>query len=226
MISVIIPVLNEAIGIAACLDLLIPCGDHLELIIVDGGSHDETRQIVQKYPVKLVSSTLGRGAQMNHGAAIATGDILLFLHSDTRLPTDFIETIETTLTNFEAIAGAFRLQIDDPQPSLRWIERMVQWRSQFFSLPYGDQAIFVKTSVFRELDGYVELPIMEDYEFVRRLKKQGQILLAPTAVKTSARRWQKLGVWRTTVINQVIILGYHLGINPETLRQWYRQQYH
>ena len=224
MISVIIPVLNEAAGITACLDMLAPYGDRLEVIVADGGSSDETPKIVEQYPVKLVHSPIGRGVQMNSGAAITTGDILLFLHSDTRLPADFIETIETVLAQPQTVAGAFRLEIDDSQSSLRWIEWTVQWRSQFWSLPYGDQAIFVKTNVFRALDGYKELPIMEDYEFVKRLKKQGRITLASTAVKTSARRWQKLGVLRTTLLNQVMIFGYHLGINPETLRQWYRQQ--
>ncbi len=201
-----------------------PLANCLEIIVADGGSEDGTQNIVQEYPVKLVASPLGRGQQMNHGAAIATGDTLLFLHSDTCLPKNFIETIETTLAKPNVIAGAFQLEIDDPQPSLRWIERTVQWRSQLFSLPYGDQGIFLKTQVFRALGGYGELPIMEDYEFVRRLKKQGQIAIASTAVKTSPRRWQKLGVWRTTFLNQSMILGYHLGVHPDKLRQWYRRQ--
>ncbi|OKH19275.1 TIGR04283 family arsenosugar biosynthesis glycosyltransferase [[Limnothrix rosea] IAM M-220] len=224
MISVIIPVLNEAEGIGSCLDQFMLWANHLEIIVADGGSDDGTQEIVRKYPVKLRQCPLGRGQQMNHGAAIATGDILLFLHSDTFLPENFIETIEITLAKPGVVAGAFQLEIDDPQPNLRWIERTVRWRSQFFSLPYGDQGIFVKTDIFRTLGGYAALPIMEDYEFICRLKQQGHIAIAATAVKTSPRRWQKLGIWRTTFLNQAMIMGYHLGVKPDTLRQWYRQQ--
>lgn len=231
-ISIIIPVLDEATGISACLDSLLACADGdrpkiattPEIIVVDGGSTDDTPKIVANYPVKFLRAPTGRGQQMNGGAAIATGEVLLFLHSDTVLPPNFASLIETTLTNAGNIAGAFQLHIDDPQPSLRWIEKAVQWRSQYLSLPYGDQAIFVRTEVFRELGGYAELPIMEDYEFVHRLKQRGAIALVDAAVKTSARRWQKLGVWRTTLTNQMMILGFKLGINPVTLRHWYRQQ--
>lgn len=224
MISIIIPVLDEASGIGACLETLLPYGDRLEIIVVDGGSTDETLTILANYPVKVVKSPMGRGQQMNQGAAIAGGNILLFLHSDTVLPANFVDMIDTTFTEPDMIAGAFQLHIDDPQPSLRWIEKTVQWRSQYLSLPYGDQGIFVKTKIFRELGGYADLPIMEDYEFVHRLKKRGRIALVNAAVKTSARRWQKLGVWRTTLINQTMIIGFKLGINPNTLRHWYRQQ--
>jgi rSAM/selenodomain-associated transferase 2 len=161
---------------------------------------------------------------MNRGAAIAKGEILLFLHSDTQLPQTFITEIEAVLAQPQAIAGAFPLRIDDPRPSLRWIETFVQWRSQYLSLPYGDQAIFLKTSTFQQMGGYAPLPIMEDYELIQRLKKQGKIYLAQHPVITSSRRWRKLGVWRTTWINQLMLLGYHLKLDPQTLKQWYRQQ--
>jgi rSAM/selenodomain-associated transferase 2 len=224
MISVIVPVLNEESGIRACLESLLAWGDHLEIIVVDGGSQDATVEIVQSLPVGLVTALGGRGAQMNRGAAIAKGEILLFLHSDTQLPQTFITEIEAVLAQPQAIAGAFPLRIDDPRPSLRWIETFVQWRSQYLSLPYGDQAIFLKTSTFQQMGGYAPLPIMEDYELIQRLKKQGKIYLAQHPVITSSRRWRKLGVWRTTWINQLMLLGYHLKLDPQTLKQWYRQQ--
>jgi rSAM/selenodomain-associated transferase 2 len=224
MISVIVPVLNEESGIRACLESLLAWGDRLEIIVVDGGSQDATVEIVQSLPVGLVTALGGRGAQMNRGAAIAKGEILLFLHSDTQLPQTFITEIEAVLAQPQAIAGAFPLRIDDPRPSLRWIETFVQWRSQYLSLPYGDQAIFLKTSTFQQMGGYAPLPIMEDYELIQRLKKQGKIYLAQHPVITSSRRWRKLGVWRTTWINQLMLLGYHLKLDPQTLKQWYRQQ--
>jgi rSAM/selenodomain-associated transferase 2 len=203
---------------------LLAWGDRLEIIVVDGGSQDATVEIVQSLPVGLVTALGGRGAQMNRGAAIAKGEILLFLHSDTQLPQTFITEIEAVLAQPQAIAGAFPLRIDDPRPSLRWIETFVQWRSQYLSLPYGDQAIFLKTSTFQQMGGYAPLPIMEDYELIQRLKKQGKIYLAQHPVITSSRRWRKLGVWRTTWINQLMLLGYHLKLDPQTLKQWYRQQ--
>lgn len=227
-ISVIIPVLNEAAGIETCLRQLLRVapteGDRLEVIVVDGGSRDQTCEIVGQFPVKLRQTAAGRGLQMNQGAAIATGDILLFLHSDTQLPDSFIAEIEQTLAKPGVIAGAFPLRIDDPRPSLRWIERAVQWRSQYLELPYGDQAIFLRRRDFVTVGGYAEVAIMEDYALIQRLKRHGKIALTQQPVLTSARRWQTLGIWRTTGINQLMILGYHLGIPPSTLRQWYRRQ--
>lgn len=223
-LSVIIPVLNEAEGIGVCLEALLPWGDRLEIIVVDGGSQDHTLEEIRRFPVQLLSAPAGRGIQMNHGAAIATGDYLLFLHSDTQLPPSFIDDITATLSQEKIIAGAFPLKIDDPHISLRWIEALVQWRSQLFSLPYGDQAIFLRKQDFQQLGGYKPLPIMEDYELIQRLKTHGKISLATHSVTTSSRRWQKLGVWRTTWINQLMIIGYHLNIDPQTLRAWYRQQ--
>lgn len=225
MISVVIPVLNEAAGIEGCLRSLMGWQDCLDIIVVDGGSQDDTLEKVQIFPVKLVQSGRGRGLQMNQGAAIATGEILLFLHSDTQLPETFIEEIEITLAQPKVIAGAFPLRIDDPRPSLRWIETLVQWRSQFLQLPYGDQGIFLRRADFQKLGGYAELAIMEDYEFIQRLKRYGKVAIASHPVITSSRRWQKLGVWRTTGINQLMILGYHLGIPSQTLRRWYRERH-
>ncbi|BAW97471.1 glycosyl transferase, group 2 family protein [[Synechococcus] sp. NIES-970] len=223
-ISVIIPVLNEAAGITQCLGQLLPYQGTVEIIVVDGGSQDNTCDLVRQFPVILQETNGGRGKQMNQGAAIASGEILLFLHSDTQLPTGFPALVQTTLADAQVIAGAFPLAIADARWSLRLVEKMVQWRSQIFSLPYGDQGIFLRRRDFERLGGYAELAIMEDYEFLQRLKKQGQIRLTEHPVLTSSRRWQKLGVWRTTWINQKVILGYHLGVDAEVLRQWYQRQ--
>ncbi|MGB2924689.1 MAG: TIGR04283 family arsenosugar biosynthesis glycosyltransferase [Limnothrix sp.] len=225
MLSVVIPVLNEAAGIGICLAFLQTWGDRLEIIVVDGGSEDQTLEVVRQFSqVKVLQSPAGRGWQMNEGAAIATRETLLFLHGDTQLPATFLADIEQTLQRDQVIAGAFPLRIADDNPQLRWIERLVQWRSQFFSLPYGDQCIFLKTKDFRQFGGYRPLPIMEDYELMQRLKQYGKIALAEHPVTTSSRRWQKLGIWRTTWINQLMILGYHLRIDPDKLRTWYRHQ--
>ena len=221
ILSIIIPVLNEAAIIRSILSpLLNDLG--IEIIVVDGGSRDNTFELAQQEGVRVIlSSQTGRANQMNAGAAIATGDILLFLHADTQLPSDYLHIVKDTLARPKAIAGAFELAIDADNKSLRWVEKMVKWRSRWFSLPYGDQAIFLTRTVFEKIGGFADLPIMEDFELIQRLKKQGKIAIAPAAVLTSSRRWQKLGVFKTTLINQLIILGYYFGIPPKRLRRLY-----
>ncbi|MGB7442632.1 MAG: TIGR04283 family arsenosugar biosynthesis glycosyltransferase [Coleofasciculaceae cyanobacterium] len=223
-ISIIIPVLNEANKIQSILTRVLEAGNSLEVIVVDGGSQDETVAIVQSLGVKVLSTTAGRAQQMNAGAAIATGNILLFLHADTYLPTDFETLVQQALQKSGTVAGAFRLRIDSQLWGLRLIEKMVNWRSQFFSMPYGDQAIFVKSTLFREIGGFPQLPIMEDFELMQRLHRLGKVTIVPAAVLTSGRRWQKLGVVKTTLINQLIIIGYLCGVPPATLVNWYRRK--
>ena len=221
-ISIIIPVLNEA-GIVR--DTLLNLKDNLnvELIVVDGGSKDKTVELVKEMGVKVITSpTAGRANQMNLGALVATGDIVLFLHIDTRLPLGYQTMVLEALSNGQTIAGAFQLYIDSPKRSLRFVETMVNLRSRFCSLPYGDQAIFLKKSIFEDIGGFPNLPIMEDFELIQRLKRKGKITIAPAAVVTSSRRWQKLGVLQTTLINQLIIIGYYLGIPPLHLKRLYQ----
>ncbi len=223
-ISIIIPVLNEAAALPKTLTS-IQKGSNIEIIVVDGGSEDETVAIAQSYGIKVLSSPPGRAKQMNNGAAVATGDILLFLHADTRLPKNFDTSVRQSLQIQNTIAGAFELKIDIDMPSLRLIEKMVNWRSRYLQMPYGDQAIFLKASIFHEIGCFPEMPIMEDFELVRRLQPLGKIEIIPAPVVTSGRRWQKLGVLKTTLINQLIILGYFLGVPTAKLACWYRIKY-
>ncbi|MEL6927507.1 MAG: TIGR04283 family arsenosugar biosynthesis glycosyltransferase [Cyanobacteria bacterium J06600_6] len=222
-ISIIIPVLNEAVTIKQTLARLASYPE-AEIIVVDGGSHDETVMIAT--PIAKVITIIGQGraGQMNAGADIAQGDILIFLHADTQLPSNFIRLVNQTLKQPQTIAGAFELEIDSTKRSLRWIEQLVKMRSRLLSLPYGDQAIFMTKQAFLKTGGYADLPIMEDFEFIKRIKKQGKIAIAPGSVITSGRRWEKLGVWQTTLINQLIIAGYYLGISPTKLGKFYRRQ--
>jgi len=229
-ISIIIPVLNEATTIEATLTLLQDTPD-IEIIVVDGGSRDQTIKIVNflskrlapSLSIKIISTTAGRAHQMNAGAAVARGDILLFLHGDTYLPPKFNLLLLQALQDPVTIAGAFELQINAQLPGLRLVEKMVNMRSRFFSLPYGDQAIFMKKSVFEEIDGFPNLPIMEDFELMLALRKLGKVVIIAAPVITSGRRWQKLGVVKTTLLNQLIIAGYFMGISPNLLVRWYRQ---
>jgi hypothetical protein len=220
LLSVVVPTLNEELRIEQTLGRVIGDPD-VEVIVADGGSHDATTDIARRMGATVVSANAGRGRQMNAGAAVSSGDTLLFLHADTLVPAAFHASIRSTLDR-GAIAGAFKLRIDSDRWGLRWIERGVDIRSRYLQRPYGDQGIFVSSESFFRLGGFPNWPLMEDYEFCRRLRKHGKIALAPSRVTTSARRWSKLGLWRTTLLNQVCVAGFCLGVSPERLAQWYR----
>lgn len=222
-ISIIIPTLNEAKTIAQTLTSTQQGANNVEVIVVDGGSEDNTRAIAQSLGVKVLSTTTGRATQMNVGAKVATGDILLFLHADTHLPAEFDTLVRTTLTQPGFIAGAFALRIDATLISLRLIEWGVNWRSRWLQMPYGDQAIFLKSVVFQKMGGFPELPLMEDFELMRQLRRLGRVAIVPVPVLTSARRWLKQGVFKTTLMNQIAIVAYLLGVSPERIQRWYRR---
>ena len=223
LISIIIPTLNEEENIEAC---LASCGTspNTETIVVDGGSRDRTVQIARSLGARVILSSPGRSRQMNLGAREAYGGLLLFLHADTRLPAGFADSVSEVLSRPGTVAGAFLFRLNARSPSLSFIQRVANWRSRRFQLPYGDQAIFIPKVIFEEMGGYPEMPIMEDYEFIRRLKRKGRIYTAPLPAVTSARRWIEVGVWKTTLLNWVIVIAYSLGVSPATLARWYRQK--
>lgn len=220
-LSVIIPVLNEEKTIAQTLEHLQKTA--VEIIIVDGGSTDNTVEIAQNMGIKtILSPEPGRSNQMNTGAKYAIGKVLLFLHADTKLPHNYLQYIEESLEKPNTIAGAFLLKIESQNPLLRIVEKGVNARSRLLQMPYGDQGIFLKKETFETIGGFPDIPLMEDFQLMLTLKKQGKIRLAKAPVITSARRWEKLGVIKTTLINQKVILGYFLGVSPEKLKQWYQ----
>lgn len=222
VLSVVIPTLNEATELPSLLANLPPSGG-LEVIVADGGSQDDTRAIAQQYGATVIQSAPGRAQQMNAGAAAAIGKMLLFLHADTRLPKDFASLVRQTLAQPGVVLGAFDLAIDGALPGLRWVERGVRWRSRWLGLPYGDQALFLRAETFWELGGFPEVPILEDLKLVRQAQKLGKVAIAPAAVSTSARRWETLGVWQTTLINQGVLVGAALGLPLERITQFYRR---
>ena len=146
----------------------------------------------------------------------------MFLHADTRLPTGFEHHIREILDRPDTVAGAFRLSIDGSFPGLRVIEQLANFRSIRMGMPYGDQAIFIRADRFHGAGGFPEIPIMEDFEFMRRLRRKGRIGIAPVSVVTSARRYKEYGFWRTTGINQLVIVAYLMGVSTRRLARWYR----
>lgn len=219
-VSIIIPTLNEARRLpAAVANPMAEPG--VEVIVVDGGSDDGTLQVASELGLRAVSSPKGRAVQMNLGAQLTAGSILIFLHADTRLPKGFAEEVRRTLRTPGTVGGAFSLRIDANVWSLRVIERAVNWRSRYLHLPYGDQALFLTRTAFEQLGGYQEFPLMEDFDFIQRLRKLGAIRILSMDAVSSARRWKKLGPWKTTLLNQFIICAFQLGVSPSRLARIY-----
>jgi rSAM/selenodomain-associated transferase 2/rSAM/selenodomain-associated transferase 1 len=219
-LTVVVAALNEEEQLAATLQSCRAAG--AETVVVDGGSVDCTPAIAAAAGVRLLRARPPRAVQMNAGAALANGATLLFLHGDTRLPAGFLLQVGRTLDRPKVVAGAYRLGIDAPGAGLRVIERVANWRSERLQMPYGDQGLFLPAARFWELGGFPALPFMEDFEMVHRLRRVGRIALAGGQVRTSARRWQRLGIVRTWLVNQGVITAYRLGVSPARLARWYR----
>jgi rSAM/selenodomain-associated transferase 2/rSAM/selenodomain-associated transferase 1 len=221
-LSVIIPALNEQNHIEKTIRSAADC--NAEIIVVDGGSEDFTRARAAMAGARILETHKGRALQQNAGAEKARGDVLLFLHADSRLPESYVDHVFDTLMDPEVIAGAFLFRTDLTTPFMRTIELLANMRSRLFKMPYGDQGLFMKRPVFEAARGFPEVPLGEDFLLVRRLAKRGRIETAPAAILTSARRWRKRGPVRTSMLNQVIVAGLLLGISTRTLARLYRKK--
>ncbi len=217
-ISIVIPVRNEATCLPRVLAPLRGAG--VELIVADGRSEDSSSAVAAAQGARVIASEPGRARQMNAGAAAASGDILLFLHADTRLPADFVRHVRATLAERHVVAGAFRLRFEERRGDLAAVERLANWRARELQLPYGDQAIFLRAETFRRIGGFASIPVMEDYALLRRLRRLGRIAIAPAYATTSARRYLAEGVWRTSLRHYAVVAGYTIGIAPDRLAAW------
>ena len=220
MISVIIPVLNEAKILDQSLARLTPQLKGHELIIVDGGSTDETLLIAKRYG-QAISSEGGRARQSNAGAATARGDILLFLHADVWLDAGAIEGVEIAISA-GYVGGAFKQRIEEDHPLYRLIEHAANFRAKWLRIFYGDGGIFVRRTHFDCIGGFPDIPIMEEVGFSRQLRRRGTVTLVEPGIHISARRWQKNGILRTTLTNWLITLLYLLRVPPTHLAKLYR----
>ena len=224
-ISIIIPVLNEARKINELIGHLRGLRSDVapEIIVVDGDPRGGTVRTIRDRQVKTAISEKGRARQMNYGAALASGEILLFLHADTLLPANGLARVKAAMADNCYAAGAFDLGIQAELRIFRITEKYVAFRTRLTKVPYGDQAIFVRRGYFDKIGGYKEIPLMEDAEMMRRIRNRGdKIFIIPEQVMTSARRWEKEGILYCTLRNWVLRLSYAFGVPPERLVKWYR----
>ncbi len=209
-ISIIIPVLNEEKIISQCLETVVNIPG-IEVIVSDGGSTDRTVEIAgQHSDVRVVHAQTGRGTQMNSGAACARGEILLFLHADCILSRENVLKIRQVFDSGRFVGGAFKIRLLSDKFPYRLIEIGINFRSKVFKLPYGDQGLFVKRSLFEKLGGFREMPICEDLDFVCRLKKCGKISILNDRIFSSVRTWKNYGILRTLFRNQLLLASYML----------------
>ena len=222
-ISIVIPTLNEEEALPAAIEAA-RTGANVDITVVDGGSDDRTSALAAELGAQVLNERGGRGAQLNAGAAATESPVILFLHADTLPGLGYDTWIRRACCDPALAFGAFRLHVQGSGCGLRTIERSANWRSRRLHMPYGDQALFFRRKAFDELGGFRPIPIMEDYEMVRRARRQSPPVILPVAVTTSGRRWQELGVLRTTMVNKLMIAGYRCGVSPERLAGWYRGQ--
>lgn len=223
--SIILPVLNESGRINEIIGHIrvIDPAKRAEIIVVDGDQQGNTINAIRDSGVITTTSQKGRGPQMNCGAALASGTVLLFLHADTLLPEDALERIAEALRDHRFVGGAFDLGLDTDRYIFRITEQYVFLRTRITRIPFGDQAIFIRRSYFDKIRGYKEIPLMEDVEIMSRIKRQGdRICIIPEKVRTSPRRWEAEGILSCTFRNWVLQILYALGVPPERLVKWYK----
>jgi len=224
--SIVIPVLDEADRINSLICHLRTQSSEnlLEIIVVDGDPRGETIKVVHDGNVISTTADQGRARQMNAGAAIAGGEVLIFLHADTLLPAEALNKISRILENKKYVGGAFNLGIDSDRILLKYAALHASIRSRINRIPYGDQAIFIRKSYFDKIGGFKEIPLMEDVDLMRRIKKRGdKIYIFSDQVMTSPRRWEKEGVVYTTIRNRILTSLYFLGVGPGKLVKYYRR---
>ncbi len=219
-ISVIVPVLNEEATIAATLGALAALAPY-EVIVVDGGSVDRTRDIAARSGGQVLSAERGRARQMNRGAARASGEVLLFLHADTRLPDSAFSDIAAALNDPRCLGGRFDVELEGSHRMLKLVGALINYRSRVTKVGTGDQAIFLRREIFLRMGGYPDIPLMEDIALCRALKRMGAVACLRSRVVTSARRWENDGVWRTIVRMWTLKLLYLAGVSPARLKQFY-----
>lgn len=226
-LTVIIPTFNESHIIASTVRAVKQSSTtRTQIIVADGFSTDDTISKARGAGAQVVRVRGGRGCQLNRAASLAKASNLLFLHADTRVPLSFDQQITHILAQSSVAAGAFKLSIASNLFGIKLVQKFANWRSSLLQRPYGDQGLFVTRRSFDQVGGFPPIPFLEDYEIVRRLSRNGRIAIAKTSVVIDARRWETLGVARTTLMNSLIILAYHLRVHPNDLQRVYKGALH
>ena len=218
--SVIIPTVNESANVSSAVDSAWHAGAD-QVIVADGGSHDETVTRAQQRHATVIHASLGRAVQLNAGAEAATGEILVFQHADCRLTHDCLHQIRQVLAHTTFVYGAFQQRIDDQSRIYGWLARGNAARVRWTGLAYGDQGIFVTREVFESADGFPPVPLMEDVMLMQRLKPYGKPALLPGPIEVSARRWKQQGVISQTLRNWCLLTAFFCGVSPTTLSRFY-----
>ena len=222
MLSVIIPALNEATNLRRLLPGVTAACPQAEIIVADGGSTDGTLDVLRAFPaVRTIKAPRGRARQMNAGAALATGQVLLFLHADTVLPPGAQAALLEALQEPGVVGGRFDVRFDNPRAAFRMVAGLMNLRSRLSGIATGDQAIFVRKETFDRMGGYADIPLMEDVEFTRRLKRQGRPACLRLRVTTAARKWEHEGVVRTILLMWLMRFLYATGMSPARLHRYY-----
>jgi rSAM/selenodomain-associated transferase 2 len=225
-LSIVIPALNESENLARNLPRLVTREPGAEVVVVDGGSHDDSREAVARVPsVQWLAGERGRARQMNAGARATHGDVLVFLHADTVLPDGAGAAIREALDDPAVVGGRFDVRLDSQRIVLGVVGWMMNQRSRLTGISTGDQAIFVRRKAFDAVGGFADIPLMEDIDFTHRLKRLGRMAPLRLRVVTSARKWEREGVVRTIVLMWALRLLYALGVSPARLhRRYYGRQ--
>ena len=218
MLTVVIPMLNAGASLGPCLAVLDAADD---IIVVDGGSTDDSADIAERAGARVIAAPRGRGSQLRAGAEAARGGWLLFLHADTRLGADWREAVAAHVAAAPECAGYFDLHLDDDSWQARFIERGVAWRSRMLGLPYGDQGLLISRSLYDEVGGFRPLALMEDVDLVRRIGQHRLRRLDATAL-TSADRWRRDGWLRRSTRNLLCLALYAMGVAPVRIARFYR----
>jgi len=222
-LAVVIPALDEADWIAGAVSS--SAADGVEVVVVDGGSRDDTAERAVAAGARVVRSETGRARQIQAGVEASTGSILLILHADTRLAPGYAEAIRRALQDPGVVGGSFRFQFDGGQgrsAALRFVEWGARLRVSLFALPYGDQAVFMRRSLLAEVGGIPQVPIMEDLDLVVALRRKGRLAAIPLPATTSARRYVANGVWRTMGLHWLAAAAWALGVDRRRIAAWVR----
>lgn len=218
--SIVVPALNEATRIESCVQRLRRDFPSCELVVVDGGSTDGTAELAARHAY-TIRSAAGRAVQMNAGAAVTSGEVLWFIHADCQVPPEALDLIRHAMRDPGVVGGGLRLSFDQRSLGLAYLAATSNLRARRLNWIFGDQALFVRREVFDAVGGFPRIPLMEDLEMSRILRRRGRLVVLPTTITASARRLVEQGPWRMTMLMQLLKVQYFLGVDPERIRQRY-----